>query len=133
MTFTNQALIFLLCYIVILILIIVLFFLPIMRVIPLAERLIALAAYSGAFIVLSIAAVYSVNCMVVGECNVWAWILAILTILATIFTVIMYIYYMVRLSKYISLANDLSSAVGTSVTTTTTTTTTDDTNKVAQQ
>lgn len=69
--------------------------------------------------------VYSVNCMVVGECNVWSWIVAIIVVLNFIFLIIVYILISISINKAENALVGLANA--------TTTTTTDDTDKVAQK
>lgn len=42
--------------------------------------------------------VYSLNCMVVGDCQLWSWIIAILSVISTLVFIggLIYIYYVTK-------------------------------------
>jgi cytochrome bd-type quinol oxidase subunit 2 len=48
------------------------------------------------FLIIMIMQVYSVNCMVYGECGSWAWIITIFTVLGTLAYLGLFIYILIK-------------------------------------
>jgi len=110
MQFSQQAIILTICNFVIFVAVVLSMFVlkrstdtETMTIIPILKNVAALVG----FVIVMALQVYSLNCMIYGDCNVWAWILTAMAVVGTLAYLGVFVYITVSASKIKSSVKDL--------------------------